>query len=312
METASSVTFCSSANLGPGYDVLALALDAFADKVTVKSGGRTENPQVVIRGNGVPDEPRRNTAGLSVLRMIEEMDIDRSITIDIQKGVPAGLGLGSSGASASAAVLAVNTLFNLGLSRDEMVEYAMHGETASSGTPHPDNVAASIFGNLSVVTSISPLRVRSFRIAENLTFLLMMPDLHIENKTKRCRELVPRQVSITDVVANSRRLSSLIPGLLSGDPELLASGLGDAIVEESRKPLYPYFEDVRRVAVENGAIGACLSGAGPSVLAFLEKGVPSEGIKKACKSVFERYGLSVSFAIANPAEGAVIEQSSYY
>ncbi|MEM0158178.1 MAG: homoserine kinase [Thermoplasmataceae archaeon] len=312
MGNVSTVTFCSSANLGPGFDVMALALDVFYDRILVSEGEKTHSPSITVAGNGVPSKAEENTAGLSLTRLIEDFGIERSINVKIEKGIPPGLGLGSSGASAVGAVLAADKLFNLGLTKEKIVEYSMYGEIASSGTPHPDNVAAAAFGNLAIVTSIDPLRVRSFRVAENLSFLLMMPDLRIENKTRRCRELVPSTVHMHDVVSNSRSLASLLPGLLSGDAELLSAGLEDRIVEEARKPLYQYYEELKKAMVSHGAIGACLSGAGPSVLVFLDAGTPINPLLKVAQSIFGKYGYKVTFALARPAGGAAIEQSDTY
>ena len=139
----------STANLGPGFDVFGLALDAFYDEITLdktnKSVGRNRpwHGVRILTADDVPKDPQQNTAGLVIKAMKQKFKIKSGIEIGIKKGIPAGFGMGSSAASAAAAALAFNKLFNLKLDNKTLIKCAGIGEKASAGTIHYDNVAAS-------------------------------------------------------------------------------------------------------------------------------------------------------------------------
>ena len=151
--SATSKAPSSTANLGPGFDVFGLGLDAFYDSVTVTKKGkgiRIANP------DGTPSNALQNTAGIVASKMAVEYGIKQGVEITIKKGVPAGFGMGSSAASAAAAAVAFDRLFKLNLDPETLVRHAGQGEMASAGTIHYDNVAASVL--LRVCNSPSHLK----------------------------------------------------------------------------------------------------------------------------------------------------------
>jgi homoserine kinase len=145
----------STANLGPGFDVFGLALDAFYDTVTLT---KTKNGIKIITDDDIPTNPEKNTAGLVVKNMIKKFKIKSGVEIKIKKGIPAGYGMGSSAASAAATAVAFDKLFGLKLDGNSLVEFAGSGEKASAGTVHYDNVAASVLGGF-VIVKTNPLDV---------------------------------------------------------------------------------------------------------------------------------------------------------
>ncbi|MCL4336563.1 MAG: homoserine kinase [Candidatus Thermoplasmatota archaeon] len=310
MESSTAIAYSSSANLGPGYDVLAVAHGAYHDRVTASFSSQDFHGQVKIIADGLPVDPVKNTAGLSVLELFKEKKITDSITLSIEKGVPTGLGLGSSGASASAAISAVDDLLNLELSDDEKVKYAMLGEMASSGTAHADNVAASIYGGLVLVESISPMKIRRIKFSHDFSFITVIPELFIEGKTKLLRQMVPRQVGIESYVQGVRFVTSLVAGLISGDRDLVKSGMNDDIIEVARKPVYPFYDTVKQSILSRDAVGVCISGAGPSILAVVDNKTDIEGIKSDSKRIFAEYGYNCSIVSSKLAGGVTAQESS--
>ncbi len=146
----------SSANLGPGFDVFALALDSPRDSVSLRLGSGTgaRAPSVrmaKVTGLEVPRSEAENGACVVCLEMAKRAGVKKEIVIELEKRVPIGLGMGSSGASAAAAAVAMNELLGLGLSSDELIFCAGKGEAVTSGSPHYDNVSASILGGFVVV-----------------------------------------------------------------------------------------------------------------------------------------------------------------
>ena len=296
----------SSANLGAGYDVLAVAHDAFFDVIEIEVEPHSEI-DVKVSSSASPEVVEKNSASYAVLRMLQELGIKAKVRIRVEKGVPAGLGLGSSGASAAGAVVGVNHALKLGLSLDELVRFAAYGEEAAAGSAHPDNVAASVYGGFVAVISNNPVKV--VRIPHNfdLEFLLFIPEVRIEEKTKKARELVPKTESIGKMVSNMRFVTSLILGLVKGDRDLIRLGLNDDIVEKARLPLFPFYPDLKKKALEHNAIGACVSGAGPSVLVFLDERTDKDGVVKDGLAVCQAYGIGCKVKFARVTNGARVE-----
>jgi len=299
--------FSSSANLGAGYDILALAHNAFEDTIELQAESSSE-VSIKVEGEGIPLEVEKNSASFALQELLRDFGVKAKVKVKITKGIPAGLGLGSSGASSAAAVYGANELFKLGLSRKELVKYAMRGEIASSGSPHPDNVAASLVGGLVSVISSNPIRVEEIPVNIDFELLLIIPLVKIEAKTKKAREMVPKQIEISKYVSNSRYLSSLILGFIKGDRELIRLGLNDEIVEKAREPLFPYYPKIKEIAISHNAIGACVSGAGPTVAIFIDSYSDKNKIVEGALSVCKAYGYECIYKIAKVAGGAWIER----
>ncbi|RMF29813.1 MAG: homoserine kinase, partial [Candidatus Nitrosothermus koennekii] len=140
----------STANLGPGFDVFGLALDAYYDQVSIE---QIKEGIVLESEDNIPLDIDKNSAGLAALNLCKDYDIKDGLRIKIKKGVPAGYGLGSSGASAAAVVKALDAMYELNLSNEELIKYAAIGEQASAGSIHYDNVAASLLGGFVIVRS---------------------------------------------------------------------------------------------------------------------------------------------------------------
>lgn len=310
MNKVSAIAYSSSANLGPGYDTLGIAHNAFYNTVTVSETNENFSDAVKLEVKGLPSSPYENTAGLAVTELLKSLHISDKFVLTIDSGVPTGLGLGSSGASAAAAVHAIDALLDLNLKMDEKVKYAMLGEAASSGTPHADNVAASLYGGLVLVESVDPVKVRKITVKGDLEFLTVVPDMVIQSKTKTSRELVPNNVTLHDHIQGVRYASALVSGLITGDRDMIREGMNDDIVEKARMPLYPFFKAVKKLMLESNAVGVCLSGAGPSVLAVVDQETDSRAIIDGSRKIISGYGHDCSVAVSSVAGGANVRETS--
>lgn len=301
-----AIAYSSSANLGSGFDVLALAHEAFRDEVILEENekGKIE----IISSDKIPLEVEKNSAGLAAKTLLKEKGIEKGVKIAIKKGIPFGLGLGSSGASAAATVVGINELFDLKLSKNELVKYAMLGEQAASGSPHPDNVAASIFGGIVAVNSISPVKVTEIPVRLQFKILLITPEVQIEGKTKKAREMLPKEVSLKNYIENSRYLTSFLLGIVKGDRELVREGLNDSIVEVAREPLFPHYKKIKEIALKNDAIGSCVSGAGPSILILYDETTNTNKIVEESKEVCKLFNINCNFIFTKLAGGAKVER----
>ena len=294
----------STANLGPGFDVFGLALDAFHDEITL-----TKKPWQGIRiltEDDIPKDPQQNTAGLVVKAMKQKFKIKSGIEIRIKKGVPAGFGMGSSAASAAAAALACNKLFNLKLDSNTLIKCAGIGEKASAGTIHYDNVAASLLGGF-VVVKTKPFEVIRLEPPKDLVLCLAIPKLKVlKKKTKISRAVIPKTVKLADLTENLSNAANIVSGFLLKDSDLIGRSIQDVIVEPARKHLIPGFSKVKNNALDAGALGVTISGAGPSVIAFCKK---SQNVKKIAKSMekgFSSAKIGCDTIICKPSTGPKI------
>jgi len=302
----------STANLGPGFDVFGLALDAFYDEITLSKTNKsitTNRPWHGVRiltTDDVPKDPQQNTAGLVVKAMKQKFKIKSGIEIRIKKGVPAGFGMGSSAASAAAAALAFNKLFNLKLDSNTLIKCAGIGEKASAGTIHYDNVAASLLGGF-VVVKTKPFEVVRLEPPKDLVLCLAIPQLKVpKKKTKISRAVIPKTVKLSDLTENLSNAANIVSGFLIKDTDLIGRSIQDVIVEPARKHLIPGFSKVKNNALNAGALGVTISGAGPSVIAFCKKSQNLKKIGKSMEKGFSSVKVGCDIIICKPSTGPKI------
>ena len=181
--------------------------------------------------------------------------------------MPLASGLGSSAASSVAGALAVSELLGGAFDRDQLIACALEGERAVSGGVHADNVAPCVTGGFVLIRSYEPMELLSLPVPEALRVAVVHP--HAAVSTAEARRLVAeRRFPIGDAVANLGQLAAMITALHRSDLALLGRSISDALVEPVRAPLVPGFAEVKRAALEAGALGCSLSGSGPSVFAF--------------------------------------------
>ncbi|AFS83754.1 homoserine kinase [Candidatus Nitrosopumilus sediminis] len=291
----------STANLGPGFDVFGLAVDAFYDTVTLT---RTKNGIKIITDDDIPTNPEKNTAGLVVKNMKKKFKIGEGVEIKIKKGIPAGFGMGSSAASAAATAVAFDKLFSLKLNGNSLVEFAGSGEKASAGTVHYDNVAASVLGGF-VIVKTNPLDIIRIEPPANLRMCVAVPTINVpKKKTKVSRGVIPKKIKLTDSILNLSNASAIVAGFMKKDPEMIGNSIKDVIVEPARKHMIPGFTKVKENAIKAGALGVTISGAGPSVIAFSKSSADLKKISLAMSKGFASANTKCQTIICKPSKGA--------
>lgn len=292
----------STANLGPGFDVFGLAVDAFYDEITLT---KTKSGITIITDDNVPTKPENNTAGLVIKNMKKKFKIKDGIEIEIKKGVPPGFGMGSSAASAAAAAVAFDKLFGLKLDGNSLVEFAGSGEKASAGVVHYDNVAASVLGGF-VIVRTNPLDVIRIEPPSNLRMCVAIPTIDVpKKKTKVSRGVIPKQIKLTDSILNLSNASTIVAGFMKKDPQLIGNSIKDVIVEPARQHMIPGFMKVKQNALKSGAYGVTISGAGPSVIAFSKNTVNLKKITQAMSNGFASAKTKCQTKICKPSKGAI-------
>lgn len=292
----------STANLGPGFDVFGLAIDAFYDEITLS---KTKSGISIVTEDNLPKNPNSNTAGLVVKNMKKKFKIKDGIEIKIKKGIPAGFGMGSSAASAAAVAVAFDKLFNLKLDDNSLVEFAGSGEKASAGTIHYDNVAASVLGGF-VIVKTNPLNTIKVAPPTNLRMCVAVPSLDVpKKKTKVSRGVIPKKIKLSDSILNLSNASAIVAGFMAKDTSLIGKSIVDVIVEPARKHMIPGFDQVKKNALKAGAMGVTISGAGPSVIAFASSKSDMKKISKAMSRGFLSAKIESQTVICKPSKGAI-------
>lgn len=297
------------ANVGPGYDVLGLALDNIGDymELTLNDSGEIT---ISMSDLDLPTDPNVNVAGVAARSLLDHLGSKNGVSIKIHKNVKAGSGLGSSASSAAGAVFGVNELLGQPLSKLELVPFAMAGETASSGKAHADNVAPSLLGGFTLVRSYSPLDVIKLTYPKSLYITAVHP--HIEVKTADSKKILKKEIPLELAVAQWGNLAGFVSGLASGDFKLISRSLEDLVVEPIRSMLIPGFDLLKAAALDNGALGCSISGSGPSVFALCEDKSTAENIGLKFKEIYNQLDMShdVHISQINP-EGCKTLDSSY-
>ena len=296
----------SVGNVAIGFDILGFSVDALGDRVTVS---RCAGSGVTISAiAGVPEplplEPEKNTAGRALLAMHAALRLDCGLTLEIEKGIPLGSGLGGSAASAVGAVVAANALLDSPCSRAELLKFAMEGEKVASGSLHVDNIAPSLYGGLVLTVGIDHPRVKQIPVPVNVRAVIVHP--HMFLSTKQARAILRRSVDLSDFVWQTANLAGFISGCYTDDLDMIRASFEDVVIEPQRQALIPGFADVRSAAMQAGALGCSISGAGPTIFAWaIESRAPE--VSAAMRREFARHKVAIDdWIVAINSAGARI------
>ncbi|MFQ6053199.1 MAG: homoserine kinase [Candidatus Bathyarchaeia archaeon] len=306
----------SIANLGPGFDVFALALSRPFDLLTVEA---TAERRISLSVTGldsasIPLAPEANTAGRVAELFMEAFDLSVGFRIDIHKGIPPGFGLGSSGADAAAAAYALNRLLDLELPENGLISLAARGEVAASEAAHADNVSASLLGGFTIVRSYDPVDALSYEPPGNLGICIAIPRIRIPTrKTALARRSLPEKVTLSQLTHSVGHAASLVYGMMTGDIRIIGTAMNDIAIEPLRSQLIPGYDLVRAGALEQGAAGVAVCGAGPSVAAFFDTDETGpEPILEAMAVGFGKAGVESHTFTASPGRGTeLVEERSW-
>ena len=275
------------ANLGPGFDVLGLALGRPGDLLEVELSDKPGVEIVEITGDHgrLSRDAMRNVASRSASDVLRRAGADRGLRMWLHKQMPLASGLGSSGASSAAGAVAANEILGRPLSVRDVVLSAIEGECAASGTPHADNVAPSVMGGIVLVRSYDPFEIVQLPVPDGLRIAVVHP--HCQVSTADARRLVKERAYGLDVIVpNIGSVAALVAALYRGDLPLLGRSIDDAIIEPLRATLIPGFAAVKDAALASGALGCSIAGSGPSMFAFADGDAAAQHIGAAMQAAF--------------------------
>lgn len=306
------------ANLGPGYDVLGLALDpalGLGDTCAVRCVAG-EGIAIAVEGDGgrLSTHPAENCASVAARAVLERAGVRMGLEMRLRKGLPLGSGLGSSAASSAAAALATNLALGSPLSRLALVDCARAGEAVAAGTPHPDNVAPSLLGGLLLMVErvsgdalaagagaapahpgggMPAVEIVRLPVPEALRVAVVIPELEV--RTADARAAIPARVPVGDAVHNLGAIALFVSALYDGDLARLGQATRDRLHQPYRIPLMRGFEEARRAALAAGALGAGMSGSGPAMFALAEGDAAARACGEAFVGAFAALGIAARY-----------------
>jgi len=280
------------ANVASGFDVLGFALDSPGDAVRLSRSAESGVRVLSISGDDgrLPRDPKKNTAAVAVAAFLERVGNPFGVDLELEKRMPLSSGLGSSAASAVAAVTAANLLAGTPLAPTELLPFTMEAERVACGSAHADNVAPSLLGGFVLIRSYDPLDVVRLPVPAGLSCAVVHP--HTELRTEDARSVLKKELRLSDAIRQWGNLAALVAALYNGDLALLGRSLQDVVAEPARSLLIPGFPQVKAAAVAAGALGCSISGSGPSVFALCASPEVSSRAGEAMVVAFGAAGLA--------------------
>ncbi len=285
------------ANVACGFDVLGFCLDSVGDEMLIR---KTDKKGIFITkidgGYNLPFETKFNVAGVSALAMYNALKPNCGFEIEINKKIKPGSGIGSSAASAVGSVFGMNELLGNPCNKTQLTEFAIKGEALASKCEHADNLAPAMFGGFTLVKSLSPLEILQIPTPNDLYATIIHPQ--IEVKTSEARAILPKDVALSKAVTQWANFGSLIHALHTSDFELIQRSLNDVIVEPYRSQLIPHYNEVKTEILKVGALGAGISGSGPSIFS-LSKGLENaKNVANAMKNTYSKTGIDFDIHVS--------------
>ncbi|WP_417557575.1 homoserine kinase [Mesoflavibacter zeaxanthinifaciens] len=274
------------ANVSCGFDVLGFCLDHIGDEMIIKKTKEKGIKITKIEGANLPFEVEKNVAGVAALAIYNHAKPQFGFEIEIYKKIKPGSGIGSSSASASGVVFAINQLLSKPYNATQLTQFAMKGEAVASGCEHADNIAPALFGGFTLVKNTQPLQVLSLPTPSDLYATIIHPQ--IEVKTAEARTILPKKVDLQHAIQQWANVGSLVHALHTNDYNLLSHSLKDNIVEPFRSKLIPYFDDVKSTAINTGGLGTGISGSGPSIFTLSKGEKTAKDVEKSIQNVYSK------------------------
>ena len=307
--TASSVTAFAPGgvgNIGPGLDILGLALDGPGDRVRAEW---SSSPGIQILDPGhqeLPRDPNQHTAGLAAGAVIHRagisLDSTRGIALTVHKGLPLSGGQGGSAASAVAGAFAVNALLGEPLDRRGLIGACLAAEEKVSGR-HADNIAPSLLGGIVLIRSLDPPDVVQLPVPPELCVVVVRPNQRL--RTADARAVLPADISRAVALHQAAQVGAIIAALACADYALLGRAIDDRIAEPARAALLPGFREAKAAALEAGALGCSISGSGPSAFALVRGRAAGAEVGRAMAAAYAACNQSTEVRVAGiDREGA--------
>ena len=253
-------------NVGPGFDLMGFAIEMPGDimRIIMNNSGRIGI--VNEAGCCLPDDPEKNVAYVAARALLDELDNHNGFELIFEKKINPGSGIGSSAASCAAAVFGINELLGRPLTTEQLIPAALKGEFIASGSIHADNIAPALLGGFVLIRDYDPIDIIRLKAPDSLFCTVVHPDIEI--RTSESRRLIPPELPMRKILTQCGNIAGLIAGITTADYGLIGRSLEDVIAEPVRARMIPGYAELKQNLIGAGALGANISGSGPSVFAF--------------------------------------------
>lgn len=282
----------SVSNVNVGFDILGFAIHGPGDEIIISEGKEPGLVITEIRGakGKLPTEVHKNTAGVSAAALLKHLGEEkRPLEMIIHKKMPIGSGMGSSAASAVGGVFAVSEFLRTGLPKSELLPFALEGEMVSDSALHADNVAPSLLGGMVIIRDAASFDVKKLPIPAGLHTCVIHP--HVQVLTRESRAILDKDVSLEKFIEQTGNLASFVAAMYTSDFDLLRRCLSDVVIEPQRAHLIPGFYEIKEMALEAGALGFGISGAGSSMFALCDNSFAAGEIARSAENYYAKKSL---------------------
>jgi len=290
-------------NMGPGLDILGCAISGLGDEVIA---WRSDRPGVALADPGHPElpaDPESHASAIAAGALLARSGrVDFGVTLRLVKRLPLAGGQGGSAASAVAGAAAANALLETPLGAEAIIEAAFVAESRLAGR-HLDNIAPCVLGGIVLVRAMEPPDLVSLPVPAGLRFALALPAMRL--RTSDARAALPAQVDRATALHQAAQVAAIVAACASGDLALLGRAIDDRIAEPARAPLLPGFRAAKRAALDAGALGCSISGAGPTSFAVASDEASAARIADAMRQAYERAGIACTTRVAAVDEAGV-------
>lgn len=296
----------SIGNVGPGLDILGLAVTGAGDRVEAI---RTDAPGIRVLDPGaplLPTDPKRNSAAIAAHAMLRHLGVAKTVGLElrIRKGLPLSAGQGGSAASAVAGAAAALFVMGEPFEATAIISCAMDAEVVVSGR-HADNIVPTVLGGLTLIRTLDPLDVIRIPTPPNLYIVLAHPDQQF--RTRDGRAVLPETISRAVALHQAAQVAALVAGAMLGDLRLLGRAIDDRIAEPARAALLQGFREAKAAALASGALGCSISGSGPTAFAIVDDPTVGTRVSDAMGAAYVAAGRQCSCRIAQVEDLGVRE-----
>lgn len=284
-------------NVGPGFDILGLAVAGAGDTVTAT---KTSPEGVTIEDPGhpsLPTDPDRHTSGIAAREVLRRGCAEFGVRLKVEKGLPLSGGQGGSAASAVAGAVATNLLLEKPLDALQLLEASIAAEAMVSGY-HADNVAPILLGGLVLIRSLEPLDVLRLPVPDGLIIVLAHPDHPFP--TREGRAVLPESILRDDAVFQCAQVAAMVAAAYSGDIAAFGRAIQDRIAEPARAPKLTGFIEAKRAALGSGALGCSISGSGPTAFAIVPDHGTGQAVAAAMVQAYQKAGVACTARVTTP------------
>ncbi|HEY4100693.1 MAG TPA: homoserine kinase [Gemmatimonadales bacterium] len=290
-QTATACAPGSIGNVGPGIDIVGLAVAGLGDRVTLTRRSGTGITVVAAGHPDLPTDPARHSSAIAAAAVFRRARFNDGVDMVVEKGLPLSGGQGGSAASAIAGAVAANHLCDAKLDTISLLECGLEAESTVAGH-HADNLAPALLGGLILIRSLDPIDLVQLPVPPQLRIVLVHPAQQLRTSTARAAlpEMITREIALTQAA----NIAAMVAAAYLGDLALLGRSIDDRIAEPARRHLLPGFDDAKQASREAGALGCSISGAGPTVFALVDDDETGRRVGDAMVAAYQRAGVDAT------------------